>query len=99
MKKALLLFVFGICSLNPGISKADSSVDLSEHLLSKVTSTNDAFLNAVSSSEEDKTQVDSIELKQFFLTLTATASFGMSKVVDLQVSPEITFIWETVETD
>ncbi len=78
----------------PSLSFGASNRDLSAHIDSVVTKANQAFNQ---DCEEQATagtfRGDSIEFRQFFLGIAPNVSIGLSGVLNLQISPEITFIW------
>ena len=66
---------------------------LPEYLHSQITTANQAFETAAISSESQLPK-NVIEYKQFFLTIAPHVSFGIHDILDLEISPEVTLIWE-----
>ena len=94
----LTLALLSLFSIN---SFASSNLDLASHLTSKILAVDHAFTQA---SQEQRRVAPSpagseVEFKQFFLGFAATASFGIPNVLDIAISPEITFIWERVDQE
>lgn len=94
MKTKWMTWSFLFLSLT---ASAERSPQLTEALRSQILSANQSFQLACQTQGMEEREEDSIELKRFFLGLTATGTFGIQNVLDLSVSPEITLIWEKTE--
>jgi hypothetical protein len=86
----------------PAFSLASSSDSVTEglatHLSSLITQTNEAFDQACAAQSALPPESEpEVEFRQFFLTIAPQASFGLSGTLDLEVSPEVTFVWEKTE--
>ncbi len=91
---ALLTFLL------PHVASAAQVPTLDDYLAQTVTSADSAFEQAMqkNAGENSNDPAESgLIYKQFFLGLVPNATFGVSKVLNVQVSPEITFIWEKTD--
>jgi hypothetical protein len=71
---------------------------LATHLSSLITQTNEAFDQACAAQSALPSESEpEVEFRQFFLTIAPQASFGLSGTLDLEVSPEVSFVWEKTE--
>lgn len=103
MKALFVTIVLGALSL-PAF--AANEAGLRDHLAKKIVAADQAFQDACQPGNHEGPDLPppegacgGIEFKQFFLGLGATASFGVSDVLDLDVSPEVTFVWEKSQVE
>lgn len=73
---------------------ASPSEPFESYIQNQITVTHQAFEQACSEEVQTQSESSVAELKQLFLTLSPHVSFGIKDVLDVEVAPEITLVWE-----
>ncbi len=90
MKLLPILLLLG----SPSALAADPLGDFLSQTLAR---TDDAFQAAAAAPAEPA--APGVVFKQFFLGIAPKVSFGLSEVLDFEVSPDVTFVWEKTNLD
>jgi hypothetical protein len=67
-------------------------------MLSQISGANEAFEQSCRDQERAGTP-EFAELKRFWLGLAPSVSFGLSGVLNLTVTPELTLVWEKTDRE
>lgn len=93
-----MIAVLAVMAASSAAWADDANSTLDNYLSTEITRINQAF-NEASAEQSVLPQegAESVELRQLFLTIGPKASFGLSSVLDVEISPEVTFVWEKTE--
>ena len=93
MKKYIGITAFALF-VSSAVVHAVPNDKMTEHLSSTIETASRAFSLAYLAQGKTSTEQDEWEFKDFFLTIAPKVTFGIRDVVDIEISPSITLIWE-----